>query len=165
MNKDGDINFTQRGVREILRWNPKQDKNFPELKKDIKNAQNVGTRKNIDENKKYLNDFDVYRGKNGEHLIANYDDKNRNYYFTNDEIPSSTVQTTSLTSAKDFNNSITDNAENVNPLVDKKTKMPAIDREKIQYHNEHTAQEAEKQIKNEIGELKNSENKKHRYTL
>ena len=40
VNKDGPIEFTNRGQREVLRWNPKQAQNFSELTKDIKKARN-----------------------------------------------------------------------------------------------------------------------------
>ena len=36
VNKDGPIELTNRGQREVLRWNPKQAQNFPELTKDMK---------------------------------------------------------------------------------------------------------------------------------
>ena len=84
VNKDGPINMTNRGHREILRWNPKQAQNFPELTKDIKNAKKQPNMPNNDNEKLYTDHFEVYRGKQGDHLIEVNKNGNRRYYTTKD---------------------------------------------------------------------------------
>ena len=47
MNKNGEFDFTKRGIQEQLRWNPKQTQNYPELIKDIKQAKRLPDEPNM----------------------------------------------------------------------------------------------------------------------
>ena len=84
VNRNGNISFTKRGESEISRWNPKQAKNFPEIKKDLKNAIRLENKPNKDTKKTNTLYFEVYKGKNGEYLIEVNKQGEKRYYFTND---------------------------------------------------------------------------------
>ena len=114
-NRDGKIIFSKTGNQEQLRWNPQGAINYPELKKDIKNATRLPNEPNKDEGKKFTDHFEVYRGKYGDHLIEV--DKNngaRRFYMTR-STPSGTSHATSTDSTKSANNIISSTQNNLNP--------------------------------------------------
>lgn len=143
LNRDGKIDFSGRGSDENLTWNPKQGQNFPELKRDIKNAKRLPDRINVKAEKKpNIDHYEVYRGKNGDHLIEVFKkDKSgtsqKRYYFTSDTpggpsrdtIPDSTEGITSMIHDKinNFNStkvldilnnkSVQNTAENIVPKI------------------------------------------------
>ena len=126
INKDGDINFTNRGQSENSRWNPKQGKNYPELVRDIKNAEGPFYSENINPSKLNTDHFDVYKGKNGNHYIEVRKTGERRYYTTRDDsehpIKSRTVKdslrTTSTGVPDGSNNIINHPAQDFNPEAD-----------------------------------------------
>ena len=85
LDKNGNINFTKRGIQEQLRWNPQQTQNLPELVEDIKNAQRLPDVPNTKPlEKPYVSHYEVYRGKNGDHYIEVMQDGNKRFYITKD---------------------------------------------------------------------------------
>lgn len=122
MNKDGIINFTNKGQREVLRWNPKQGQNFPNLKKDIYNSKKMPNMVNMDDDKVNTSYFEVYKGKNGVHLIDVDKIGNRKYYITKDT-PSLSLRATSTGGTGSANNIITDNVQKFNPSNGQKSKL------------------------------------------
>lgn len=112
LNKDGKVKFTGKGIQEILRWNPKQGQNLPELIKDFKKAKKLEPEVNTKINEKpFVTHYDVYGGKLGNYLVENLKDGTRRFYFTRD-IPNGTPHTTNMGSIRDNNNIITDLARN-----------------------------------------------------
>ena len=109
---------------EIVRWNPKQIKNFSTLKKDIKNSTKGGPKVNNDIKKPFVDHFDTYNGKNGEHLIEVFNDGRKTYYFTKD-IPKGTSQATSLDSFKDTTNILPQSSQNLNSNLENISKKPS----------------------------------------
>ena len=114
VNKDGPIEFTNRGQREVLRWNPKQAQNFPDLSKDIKTADKLPNMPNRDSGKIYTDHFEIYRGKLGDHLIDVNKNGNRRYYTTKD-IPEGSLRTPSTGTFENANNIIPQVQQNLNP--------------------------------------------------
>ena len=85
LNKNGNFDFSKRGVQEQLRWNPKQAQNFTELVNDIKNAQRLPDVPNTKPLEKPLvSHYEVYRGKNGDHFIEVLKDGSKRFYITKD---------------------------------------------------------------------------------
>ena len=85
LNKNGNFDFSKRGVQEQLRWNPKQAQNFSELVNDIKNAQRLPDVPNTKPLEKPLvSHYEVYRGKNGDHFIEVLKDGSKRFYITKD---------------------------------------------------------------------------------
>ena len=85
VDRDGKINFSGRGIQELLRWNPKQGQNLPDLINDIKNADKLPDMPNTKpQQKPNTQKFEVYRGKHGDHLIDVRKDGQRRYYTTKD---------------------------------------------------------------------------------
>lgn len=83
--KLGDIEFSNRGIQEILRWNPMQAQNLPELVNDVKKAKRLPDEQNVKEDLKPLVDhYEVYNGKNGFHYIEVLKDNHKRYYITKD---------------------------------------------------------------------------------
>ena len=114
INKDGPIEVTNRGQREVLRWNPKQAQNFPELSKDVKTAKKLSDMPNMDNEKIYTNHFEVYRGKLGDHLIEVNKNGTRRYYTTKD-IPEGSLRAPSTGTFENANNIIPPSQVNLNP--------------------------------------------------
>ena len=114
VNKDGPIEFTNRGQREVLRWNPKQAQNFSELTKDIKKGKKLPNMPNKDDEKIYTDHFEVYRGNLGEHLIDVNKNGNRRYYTTKD-IPEGSLRAPSTGTFENANNIISSTQNNLNP--------------------------------------------------
>lgn len=118
LNRFGDIEFSKRGVQEQLRWNPELAKNFPELKKDLNTAKRLPNEPNKDAlDKKYTKYFEVYRGKNGDHLIERFEDGRRRYYMTKN-IPTGTPHATSTGSNRNASNIIPHQNKSFNPAED-----------------------------------------------
>ena len=114
-NRDGKIIFSKTGNQEQLRWNPQGAINYPELKKDIKNAKRLPNEPNKDKGKIFTDHFEVYRGRYGDHLIEV--DKNngpRRFYMTR-STPSGTSHATSTDSTKSANDIIPPSQSNLNP--------------------------------------------------
>lgn len=108
VNKDGNIDFTKRGIQEQLRWNPKQGQNLPGLKNDLKSAKRLPDEPNRDAlDKKDTDYFEVYRGKYGDHFIEHFKNDNRRYYITKDT-PTSATHATSTDANGSANNIIPD---------------------------------------------------------
>jgi len=85
LNKNGNFDFSKRGVQEQLRWNPKQAQNFSELVNDIKNAQRLPDVPNTKPlEKPDVSHYEVYRGKNGDHYIEVSKSGKKRYYITKD---------------------------------------------------------------------------------
>ena len=85
LNKNGNFDFSKRGIQEQLRWNPKQGQNFPELINDIKNAQRLPDVPNTKPlEKPDVSHYEVYRGKNGDHYIEVSKSGKKRYYITKD---------------------------------------------------------------------------------
>ena len=85
LNKNGNFDFSKRGVQEQLRWNPQQAQNFPELVNDIKNAKRLPDIPNTKPLEKPLvSHYEVYRGKNGDHHIEVLKDGSKRFYITKD---------------------------------------------------------------------------------
>ena len=85
INKDGKINFSSRGIQELMHWNPKQGKNLPDLMNDIKQSSKNHELPNTKLQKKpYVKKYEVYRGKLGDHLIEENMSGQRRYYTTKD---------------------------------------------------------------------------------
>ena len=85
LNKNGNFDFSKRGVQEQLRWNPQQAQNFPEIVNDIKNAKrlpDVPNEKPLE--KPDVSHYEVYRGKNGDHYIEVSKSGKKRYYITKD---------------------------------------------------------------------------------
>ena len=116
VNKDGPIEITNRGQREVLRWNPKQAQKFPELTYDIKKADRLPNISNMDNEKIYTDHFEVYRGKLGDHLIEVNKNGNRRYYTTKD-IPEGSLRAPSTGTFGNANNIITNSSPNLNPQI------------------------------------------------
>ena len=114
INKDGPIEFTNRGQREVLRWNPKQAQNFSELTKDIKKSKKLPNMPNKDDEKIYTDHFEVYRGNLGDHLIDVNKNGNRRYYTTKD-IPEGSLRAPSTGTFENANNIISSTQNNLNP--------------------------------------------------
>ena len=95
LNKNGNFDFSKRGVQEQLRWNPKQAQNFSELVNDIKNAQRLPDVPNTKPlEKPDVSHYEVYRGKNGDHYIEVFNNGEKRYYITKDT-PQTATHTTS----------------------------------------------------------------------
>ncbi|MGM9993206.1 MAG: hypothetical protein ACI37R_00575 [Candidatus Avigastranaerophilus sp.] len=69
VNRNGNILFTNRGESEISRWNPKQAKNFPEIKKDLKNAIRLENKPNKVQRKQILCTLKYTKEKMGNILL------------------------------------------------------------------------------------------------
>lgn len=95
LNKNGQVDFSRRGLQEQLRWNPHQAQNFPELINDIKNVQRLPDEPNLKPlEKPDVSHYEVYRGKNGDHYIEVLKDGKHRYYISKDT-PNGTPLTTS----------------------------------------------------------------------
>ena len=116
--------MTNRGQREILRWNPKIGQNFPELVSDIKHSKRVENIQNEKPETKIFTDyFEVYRGKLGDHLIDVNKDGSRRYYTTKDT-PEGSLRTTSTGTFGSANNIITPSQNNLNPTQPAQPQIP-----------------------------------------
>jgi len=125
LNKNGEFDFTRRGIQEQLRWNPKQTQNYPELVKDIKQAQRLPDIPNAKlEQKPDVSHYEVYRGKNGDHYVEVMKDGNKRYYITKDTI-NGTPRTSSPGSKDGANTIINHNPQNFNQRIQKD--IPSID--------------------------------------
>lgn len=120
--KLGDIEFSNRGIQEILRWNPMQAQNLPELVNDVKKAKRLPDVPNLKpEQKPNVSHYEVYQGKNGLHHIEVFENGEKRYYVTKDSIDDiekltkSSDQTTSLGTLSKPNNIINDVTPNINP--------------------------------------------------
>ena len=85
LNKNGNFDFSKRGVQEQMRWNPHQAQNFSELVNDLKNAKrlpDVSNEKPLE--KPLVSHYEVYRGKNGDHYIEVLKDGSKRFYITKD---------------------------------------------------------------------------------
>ena len=83
-NEIGNIDFTGQGLKEVLRWNPKQAKNFPILKNDIKHSKEINFESQKHNRKDTITHFEVIKGENGFYIIAVSKDGNKKYYFSRD---------------------------------------------------------------------------------
>ncbi len=116
INKNEPINFSGRGLKEILTWNPNQVKNFSTLVEDIKTANRLPDAPNIKpEQKPNVSHYEVYQGNNGLHKIEVRKDGTRRYYFTKDDAPKELIPTTSRGRQGSINNSINDYLTKNNP--------------------------------------------------
>jgi len=139
MNKNGEFDFTKRGIQEQLRWNPKQTQNYPELIKDIKQAKRLPDEPNMKpEQKPQVSHYEVYRGQNGDHYIEVLKDGSKRYYITKDTI-NGTPRTSSPGSKDGANSIINYNPQNFNthiqkniPNVDNRTTSPAYTRDSLE---------------------------------
>lgn len=120
--KLGDIEFSNRGIQEILRWNPMQAQNLPELVNDVKKAKRLPDVPNLKPNEKpNVSHYEVYQGKNGLHYVEVSNYGRHRYYVTKDSIDNiekltkSIDQTTSLGTLSKPNNIINDVTPKVNP--------------------------------------------------
>jgi len=115
LNKNGEFDFTRRGIQEQLRWNPKQTQNYPELVKDIKQAQRLPDIPNAKlEQKPDVSHYEVYRGKNGDHYVEVSESGKKRYYITK-ESPSGSDRTTSSGTTRSPNTILQNNSSKVNP--------------------------------------------------
>lgn len=139
INKNGDFEFSKRGVQEQLRWNPRQVQNYSELISDIKNAERLPDVPNLKpEQKPDVSHYEVYRGKNGDHYIEVLKDGSKRYYITKDTI-NGTPQTSSPSSKVEINNTMNYNPSNLNlytqkdiPSIDNQTTSPAYTRDPLE---------------------------------
>ena len=139
MTKNGEFDFTKRGIQEQLRWNPKQTQNYPELIKDIKQAKRLPDEPNMKpEQKPQVSHYEVYRGQNGDHYIEVLKDGSKRYYITKDTI-NGTPRTSSPGSKDGANSIINYNPQNFNthiqkniPNVDNRTTSPAYTRDSLE---------------------------------
>jgi len=139
MTKNGEFDFTKRGIQEQLRWNPKQIQNYPELIKDIKQAKRLPDEPNMKpEQKPQVSHYEIYRGKNGDHYIEVLKDGSKRYYITKD-----TTNGTPLTSSPNSNDGVNSiinyNTQNFDsriqkniPNVDNRTTSPAYTRDSLE---------------------------------
>ena len=85
INKNGQFDFTKRGIQEQMRWNPHQAQNFPELVNDIKNAKRLPDVPNTKPLEKPLvSHYEVYRGEKGDYYIEVMKDNSKRFYITKD---------------------------------------------------------------------------------
>lgn len=120
--KLNDIEFSNRGIQEILRWNPMQAQNLPELVNDVKKAKRLPDAPNLKpEQKSNVSRYEIYQGKNGLHHIEVFENGEKRYYVTKD-IPidleralKRATPTTSWDVLKNPNNIVNDVTSNVNP--------------------------------------------------
>lgn len=116
LNKDGQINFSGKGLQETLSHNPKQAKNFPTLVNDIKNSTRLPDIPNIKpEQKPFVTHYEVYQGRNGDNLIEASEDGIRRFYLTKDDVPNGTLRTTNTGSKENTNNIIPHLPNEYNP--------------------------------------------------
>ncbi len=135
MNKNGNFEFSKRGIQEQLRWNPKQTQNYPELIRDIKQAKRLPDEPNMKpEQKPNVSHYEVYRGKNGDHYIEVMKDGSKRYYITK-ESPSGSDRTTSSGTTRSPNAIINYNTQSFKlvrkdtPSVDNRTTSPVYTRD------------------------------------
>ena len=115
MTKNGEFDFTKRGIQEQLRWNPKQTQKYPELIKDIKQAKRLPDEPNMKpEQKPDVSHYEVYRGKNGDHYIEVSQSGKKRYYITK-ESSSGSDRTTSSGTTRSPNAIIHNNSSKFNP--------------------------------------------------
>lgn len=121
--KLGDIEFSNRGIQEILRWNPMQAQNLPELVNDVKKAKRLPDVPNLKPKEKpNVSNYEVYQGKNGFHCIEVSGGGHKRYYVTKDnlddieKLTKSSDQTTSLGTLSKPDNIINDVSPNLNPF-------------------------------------------------
>lgn len=113
--KLNDFEFTRRGLQEILRWNPKQAQNFPDLVNDIKISKRLPDAPNLKpQQKPFVSHYELYEGKNGLHHIEVLKNGEKRFYTTKDTL-AGTPQATSQGSNKSINNMINDFPPNFNP--------------------------------------------------
>ena len=106
LNKNGNFDFTKRGIQEQLHWNPQQAQNFPGLINDIKNAQKLPDVPNTKPMQKpYVSHYEMYRGQNGDHHIEVLKNGARRYYITKDT-PTGTPHATSTDTSKGIETSL-----------------------------------------------------------
>ncbi len=55
-NKNGQVDFTKRGIQEQLKWNPQQAQYLPELRNDFKYSKRLPDEPNKDINDKIYTD-------------------------------------------------------------------------------------------------------------
>lgn len=67
-----------------MRWNPKQAKNFPILKNDIKHSKEINFESQKHNRKDTITHFEVIKCENGFYIIAVSKDGNKKYYFSRD---------------------------------------------------------------------------------
>lgn len=113
--KNGQIDFSRRGLQEQLRWNPNQVANFPELITDIKNAERLPNVLNLKPlEKPEVSHYEVYNGKKGEHYVEVLNSGKKRYYITKDT-PRSSDHTTNMGTPRSPIDIINDNPETFNP--------------------------------------------------
>ncbi len=96
LNKDGQINFSGKGLQETLSHNPKQAKNFPTLVNDIKNSTRLPDIPNIKpEQKPNVSHYECYQGQNEIHKIEVANNGKKRYYFTQDSAIEESIPTNS----------------------------------------------------------------------
>ena len=115
IDKNGKVDFSKRGVQEVLRWNPKQGKNFPDIVNDIKNAPRLPDEPNIKpEQKPNVSHYEVYQGEKGKHYVEVFKNNNKRYYTTKDT-PESSDHATSTGTLESPNNIIPNILNYFNP--------------------------------------------------
>lgn len=82
-----DINFSNKGIQETLRWNPKQAQNFPSLLNDIKNSKRLLDSPNLKkEQKPNVSHYELYQGQHGFHHVEVAKGGDKRFYITKDNI-------------------------------------------------------------------------------
>lgn len=116
-NKNGQVDFTKRGIQEQLKWNPQQAQYLPELRNDFKYSKRLPDEPNKDINDKiYTDAFEIYRGNYGDHLVERFKDGSRRYYMTRNT-SSGTPHATSTGSKGSVSNSIiSENSQTLKPF-------------------------------------------------
>ncbi|MBO5436012.1 hypothetical protein J6A31_09480, partial [bacterium] len=127
-NKDlGEIAITRKGLDEIINKNPEIAKNFPNLEKDLQNADFLETNELYKPRKDQSTQrFHTLKDTKNKHFIAEDKDGNKKFYLTKADITDQgTPSQTEGTSSSDANLSsiskiepnhiISDISENVNP--------------------------------------------------
>ena len=116
LNKNGNFDFSKRGLQEQLRWNPQQAQNFSELVNDIKNAKRLPDAPNTKPlEKPDVSHYEVYRGKNGDHYIEVFNNGEKRYYITKDT-PQTATHTTSTDDLRDIGTYL-ESPNNIIPFV------------------------------------------------
>lgn len=145
-NDLGKINFDSVGLGETATQKTKNMVNFPDLKKNIKNAEYIG-----EEIKEHLDPEikKIHRLRNGneDYLIAETQNGKKYYLSKYNENSFQSTPAETGDALKATNNIIPDNTQNLNPNVTKNLEMPET------IYNEKTAKQAQKGIQNNINDL------------